>query len=82
MHTNGNARRLAVVAACLTMLSASGLAAAGGPNGTKPHCDAGRGNGAEFSFTGGTTVDGVPNDCDPGNSGAHNHGGDVAPPLF
>ena len=81
MHLNANGRSLAVAAAFLTLLSTSGLAAAGG-NDTKLHCDAGRGNGSEFSFAGGTAVDGQPNDCDPGNSGEVNYGGDVAPPLF
>jgi hypothetical protein len=74
-----NARRFAAVAAFISLLAASGTASAGVGNGTKPACNAGRGNGYEFSFSGGLTVDGQPNDCDPGNSGAHNHGGDANP---
>jgi hypothetical protein len=62
----------------MTLAAASGLASAGNGNGKLP-CNAGRGNGYEFSFTGGTSATGQPNDCDPGNSGAHNHGGDFNP---
>jgi hypothetical protein len=35
---------------------------------SKVKCNAGRGNGSELDSQG--------NDCDPGNSGEHNHGGD------
>jgi hypothetical protein len=73
------ARRFAAVAAFLCVLAASGTASAGVGNGTKPACNAGRGNGYEFSFTAGVDVNGQPNDCDPGNSGKHNHGGDKNP---
>jgi hypothetical protein len=77
-----NARRLAVVAGSLCLLVGPGIAAAKPGNGnghTHQACNAGRGNGFEFSFDGGTAVTGQPNDCDPGNSGAHNHGGDFNP---
>ena len=63
----------------ICLLAASGTASAGVGNGTKQACNAGRGNGYEFSFTGGVDVNGQPNDCDPGKSGAHNHGGDSNP---
>lgn len=78
-----NARRLAVVAGILTVLATAGIGAATPGNGaghSNSTCNAGRGNGFEFSFDGGLSVDGLPNDCDPGNSGAHNHGGDLNPP--
>jgi hypothetical protein len=38
-------------------------------------CNSGRGNGSETPARG-TNVNGRPNDCDPGNSGPVNHGGD------
>jgi hypothetical protein len=38
-------------------------------------CNSGRGNGSETPSSG-TNVNGLPNDCDPGNSGPVNHGGD------
>jgi hypothetical protein len=39
-------------------------------------CNSGRGNGSEQPGSGGIGVNGLPNDCDPGNSGPVNHGGD------
>jgi hypothetical protein len=47
--------------------------AGGGNGGAK--CNSGRGNGSETPSSG-TNVNGLPNDCDPGNSGPVNHGGD------
>ena len=74
---NGNGRRLAALAAVLTVLAASGFASAGNSHST---CNAGDGNGAEPYVVLPTPVpysyDGTPNDCDPGNSGTHNHAGD------
>lgn len=43
--------------------------------GGKVKCNSGRGNGSETPGSG-TNVLGQPNDCDPGNSGPVNHGGD------
>jgi hypothetical protein len=79
---SATARRLAVVAGSLCLLAAPAVASAKPGNGnghSHSACNAGRGNGFEFSFDGGTAVTGQPNDCDPGNSGAHNHGGDFNP---
>jgi hypothetical protein len=67
---------LAIWAAVATILVAVPLSHAGG-NGNPNHCNAGRGNGAEWPAMG-FSVDGLPNDCDPGNSAGHNHGGDLA----
>ena len=39
-------------------------------------CNSGRGNGSELPGSGGIGVNGLPNDCDPGNLGPVNHGGD------
>lgn len=72
-------RYLAVLTAILSLLAATGFASAKNP---RP-CNAGRGNGYELVL-GPTTAsaDGLPNDCDPGNSGSHNHGGDANPKLW
>jgi hypothetical protein len=67
---------LALWAAVATTLVAVPLSQAGG-NGNPNKCNAGRGNGPEWPAMG-FSVDGQPNDCDPGNSAAHNHGGDLA----
>ena len=54
----------ALVAAAFLGAASAPIALAGAP-GTK--CNAGRGNGSETEPS---------NDCDPGNSGGHNNGGD------
>jgi hypothetical protein len=80
MKPKENTRRLAVIAAVFCMLATSGIAAGGNGNAgghSKSTCNAGRGNGSEADFSG-VGADGLPNDCDPGNSGPHNHGGDSA----
>lgn len=69
-------RTTAILAAVLASLAASGAGSAGVGNGTKIRCDAGRGNGFEL-----LVVNGVQTDCDPGNSGPVNHGGDFFIPL-
>ena len=56
----------------LALVTALVLAAASAPtvlacDDPEPKCNSGRGNGSE------TTIE---NDCDPGNSGGHNSGGD------
>lgn len=76
---NARLRYLAVLTAILSLFAASGFASAGVGNGTKLPCNAGRGNGFELSLTPTPSATGQPNDCDPGNSGAHNHGGDFNP---
>jgi hypothetical protein len=64
-------KRLAValIAGALTVGTAAPAFAGtcDGGGGGKVKCNAGRGNGSEPS---------VYNDCDPGNSGGHNNGGD------
>lgn len=60
-------RRIGAFGAVFVMVGAlAGPAWAGGEE-TDAKCNAGRGNGSEL-------VLGV--DCDPGNSGGHNQGGD------
>ncbi|HEX6567608.1 MAG TPA: hypothetical protein VF015_00510 [Acidimicrobiales bacterium] len=59
------AKKLAMAAAALAMLI--GLAGPAAAWGNEDKCNSGNGNGSE------TTPD---NDCDPGNSGGHNNGGD------
>jgi len=61
-------RRLAfaLIAGALTLGTAA-PAFAGTTCGEKVKCNSGRGNGSETTRT---------NDCDPGNSGGHNNGGD------
>jgi hypothetical protein len=58
-----------VLAGGLTIGSAGAAFATGDDGGGDPaaKCNSGRGNGSE------TTLE---NDCDPGNSGGHNSGGD------
>ena len=54
----------------LTLAAAFGgfsSAVADGGGGEPQRCNAGRGNGSETT---------LPTDCDPGNSGGHNKGGD------
>ena len=56
----------------IALVAALVLAAASAPTvlaceDPEPKCNSGRGNGSE------TTIE---NDCDPGNSGGHNSGGD------
>jgi len=56
----------------LALVTALVLAAASAPtvlacDDPEPKCNSGRGNGSEPT---------VPADCDPGNSGGHNNGGD------
>ncbi|HET9609991.1 MAG TPA: hypothetical protein VFP06_10310 [Acidimicrobiales bacterium] len=58
-------RLLMAVAAAAMLVGLAGPAFAEEEHGRK--CNSGRGNGSE------TTPD---NDCDPGNSGDHNSGGD------
>jgi hypothetical protein len=62
---------LALAVAGAFTIGAAGPAFAGGycyePPEEKVKCNSGRGNGSE------TTLQ---NDCDPGNSGGHNNGGD------
>ncbi|MGH3478425.1 MAG: hypothetical protein ACRDQD_16495 [Nocardioidaceae bacterium] len=61
------AKRLAMAAAALAMLiGLAGPAAAWG-NEDRENCNSGNGNGSETE---------PENDCDPGNSGGHNNGGD------
>lgn len=55
---------LAFLAAMLLAAATVSTAFAAGEDGK---CNSGRGNGSE------TTIE---NDCDPGNSGGHNQGGD------
>jgi hypothetical protein len=80
----GNGRRLAALTAFLCLLMTSGFAAAGNGN-DKSKCNAGKGNGSELIIVGDPTqppprdYQGNLNDCDPGNSGAHNHAGDLNP---
>ena len=51
----------------IVALGLAPAAFAGGPSGGKDKCNAGNGNGSET----------VPeDDCDPGNSGGNNNGGD------
>jgi hypothetical protein len=61
-------RRLtvALIAGALTLGTAA-PAFAGDTCGAKVKCNSGRGNGSELTRFG---------DCDPGNSGGHNNGGD------
>jgi hypothetical protein len=61
--------RLAALLAALALgMSFAPAGFAGGePGGGKPKCNSGNGNGSET-----TPAD----DCDPGNSGGHNNGGD------
>jgi hypothetical protein len=78
MRTNQNGRRLAVLTGILTVLATSGIAAAGGDG--KVRCNSGNGNGYELAIPGQPSVTGATdNDCDPGNSGIHNHGKDYNP---
>ena len=48
-------------------LAATATAFGGGTGGGKPKCNSGNGNGSETTPA---------TDCDPGNSGGHNNGGD------
>ena len=56
---------LMLLAVMVAMLVVAQAAFAGG----KVHCNAGNGNGPEPPNV---TINGITNDCDPGNSGTHN----------
>ena len=58
---------VAAAASILSLLAFAGPALADDGHGGTANCNSGRGNGSE------TLPD---NDCDPGNSGANNNGGD------
>jgi hypothetical protein len=60
-------RRKALVTALIAGALTLGVAAPAFAGDEKAKCNSGRGNNSE------TTPD---NDCDPGNSGGHNNGGD------
>lgn len=74
---NRNSRIAALLVALIIGVMAASFGFAGGEPGGKVHCNSGRGNGSELPNSG-TAVTGQANDCDPGNSGAVNHGGDFA----
>ena len=58
----------AVLAGAFTIgLATPAFAEGGGDPGPAAKCNSGRGNGSETTPA---------NDCDPGNSGGHNKGGD------
>jgi hypothetical protein len=73
---NRNTKAAGIIAAAMLLLTAAPIGFAGGVGDGKTHCNSGRGNGSELP-NGGTSATGQPNDCDPGNSGAVNHGGDL-----
>ena len=57
---------MALLAIVFAFASAGPVYATGGGDGGKKKCNSGNGNGSEPAL----------NDCDPGNSGGHNNGGD------
>lgn len=58
---------MAAAAAAMVLGLAAGPAGATGGGEEPEKCNSGRGNGSETTPA---------NDCDPGNSGGHNNGGD------
>lgn len=69
MHKTRKRLAVAFIAGAITLGTAAPAFAGtcDGGGGGKVKCNSGRGNGSE------TTPQ---NDCDPGNSGGHNNGGD------
>jgi hypothetical protein len=61
-----SARTVAALLALVFAMAVAAPAFAGGTPEPTGKCNSGRGNGSEVAG----------NDCDPGNSGGHNNGGD------